>query len=143
MHTKNLPHKAHGFSLIELMIVVVIIGVLAAVAIPAYQNYLTKGRREDGKAKIMEVAQRLERYYSERLTYVTNATSLGYSAATVTSDKGNYVLTITASAAGIGSGYRITAVPQGIQLAKDTACGNLIYNSDNTRSVSGTGTNCW
>lgn len=134
---------AQGFTLIELMIVVVILGIVVAIAVPAYQMYVTKGRRQDGKAKVMEVAQRLERYYSERLTYTTSPTDLGYTNP-LKSDQGFYTLTIAANdGSTIASSFKITAAPQGVQSTRDTACGSLIMTSENVRSTSTSATNCW
>lgn len=134
-----------GFTLIELMIVVVIVGIIMAIALPAYQDSLTRGRREDGKAKMAEVAQKLERYYSEKLTFTTELTKLGYASdASVASDRGNYTITVAANASStIASSFKITATPVGVQASKDTLCGKLYLTSDNVRSADGTGNTCW
>lgn len=60
---------ATGFTLIELMIVVVVVGLLAAIAYPGYQQYVKRGRRADAKAALTEMAQFMERYYSENNSY--------------------------------------------------------------------------
>jgi type IV pilus assembly protein PilE len=59
----------HGFTLIELMIVIVIISILAGIALPAYQNYLTKSRRGDAQGALNNFANVMERYYTENYTY--------------------------------------------------------------------------
>ncbi|MGD8547443.1 MAG: type IV pilin protein [Thiohalophilus sp.] len=59
----------HGFTLIELMIVIVIISVLAGIALPAYQSYLTKSRRGDAQGALNNFANVMERYYTENYTY--------------------------------------------------------------------------
>jgi type IV pilus assembly protein PilE len=61
--------RAAGFTLIELMIVVVIVGLLAAIAYPGYQQYVKRSRRADAKAALTEMAQFMERYYSENNSY--------------------------------------------------------------------------
>lgn len=58
-----------GFTLIELMIVVIIVGVLAMVALPAYDEQSKRGRRADGKAFIMDIASRQERFYTQYSSY--------------------------------------------------------------------------
>lgn len=137
-------HKA-GFTLIELMLVVVVIGILAAIAFPAYQDYLVRARLEDGKSKALEVAQRLERYYSEQLTYVTDLSKLGYStSASVASDGGHYLITVTANDnSNIKSSFKVIATPQGRQATKDSKCGILYMTSDNVRSTQKGGSSCW
>lgn len=61
--------NTRGFTLIEMLIVVVIIGLLAAVAFPTYQNFIRDARRADAKAALMDLASAMERHYSENLTY--------------------------------------------------------------------------
>lgn len=132
-----------GFTLIELMIVIAIVGILAAIAIPNYTEYVRKSRRSDAKSSILEVTQRLERFYTEKARYTTSFTDIGYPAAVLDSSQGYYRLSISAGASGIASSYTVTATAQGAQLA-DTACGNFSYGSDNTKSATGTlGAACW
>lgn len=61
--------KARGFSLIELMIAVAIVGILVAIAVPSYQNHLRKGRRAEAQAFVMQVAQREQQYLLDARTY--------------------------------------------------------------------------
>ena len=61
--------KIHGFTLIELMIVVVVIGILAAIAIPSYQQYVEKTRRADAQSGLLQAAQALERCFTRTNTY--------------------------------------------------------------------------
>lgn len=61
--------RASGFTLIEVMIVVVVIGLLAAVAYPSYQDAIRKSRRADAKAALSELAQFMEHTYTENNTY--------------------------------------------------------------------------
>jgi type IV pilus assembly protein PilE len=58
-----------GFTLIELMVIVVVVSLLAAIAYPGYQQYVKRGRRADAKAALTEMAQFMERYYSENNSY--------------------------------------------------------------------------
>lgn len=97
--------KRAGFTLIELMIVVAIVGLLAAIAYPLYRDHILKARRSDGLSKLMSVMQAEERYYTEHNTYVTDLTKLGYSSSdSVTSDGGYY----TVKAATCSSPYQTT-----------------------------------
>lgn len=73
--------KTHGFTLIELMIVVAVVGILAAIAYPSYKDYVLKSRRVDAKAALTEAAQRLEIFYARNGQYTTDMTDLGYAVA--------------------------------------------------------------
>lgn len=139
--------KPSGFTLIELMVAVAVVGILAAIAYPSYSSSVMKSRRTDAKAKLLEVAQRQERFYTERNTYTTTLADLGYPSGTLKSDNGHY--TITAAASGgagntIANSYTLTATPTGSQ-ASDTKCGNFTLTHTNVKSVSGTSAaaDCW
>ncbi|AQA20171.1 hypothetical protein BST95_06395 [Halioglobus japonicus] len=100
-----------GFTLIEVMIVVVIVGILLAVALPSYQEALQKGRRADGKAFLTEAANRQEQYMLDRSTYTTTLSELGLG---TQSDEGHYTVTASACASGdLTRCYVLTATPTG------------------------------
>lgn len=113
-----------GFTLIELMIVVAIIGILLMIAVPAYQNFMFRARRAEGKNLLQQIAAAEERYYTNNNKYTADmsATGLGVStvAASVTSPKGFYILTVTLPTA---LSYSFSAAPAGGQIGD--LCGNL------------------
>lgn len=121
--------KTCGFTLIELMIVVVIVAILAAIAYPSYQNQVQRTRRADGQAKLMEIMSAQERWYSARNAYATDLTTLGYAAASnVPSDGGWYRITATAACG--ANCILLTATAQTAQ-APD---GALTLNSRNQKT---------
>lgn len=97
-------HK--GFTMVELVIVLAIIGILAAIAIPGYQGYVRRAACEDAKANVTGVANLLERYRAQNNTYVGFAIpasiSQGSAALGIASDASTY--TVTATGAGTLNG---------------------------------------
>ena len=153
----NMPFHAprngqRGFTLIELMIAVAIIGILLRLALPAYQNSVMKSRRADAKTALLDLAQREERYLATTNQYTTSAPALGYAgtatvtaAAPMTIQNGSasfYTLEVATSSS---TAFTATARPTGPQLAKDTQCGNFVIDNTGRQTISGTGnaTDCW
>lgn len=66
---------SRGFTLIEVMIVVVIIGILASIAVPAYQDYVRRGQIQDGTSTLAALRVRMEQFYQDNRTYAGNACS--------------------------------------------------------------------
>lgn len=95
--------RQYGFTLMELMIVVVIVGILSSIAFPAYKAYVDRAKRSEGKAFLMELAARQERYYFDNNSYAANAVDLGYASSTPLSDEGHYSLTNPVSDGDTGS----------------------------------------
>jgi type IV pilus assembly protein PilE len=87
-----------GVTLMELMIVVVIIGILTAIAYPSYRQYVAKAKRNEAKSCLLQIATLQERHYLQNATYTADMTKLGFGAATnVLTDSGSYTCTVTAA----------------------------------------------
>lgn len=127
-----------GFTLIEVMIVVVIVAILAAIAIPSYSAYVIETRRSDAKAALLEVSQRLERCYSQFNSFNHADCSVSLPQA---SPEGYYAVTgkLTAGT------YALTAKPaSGSPQADDADCTSLTINHLNQRGATGANTaDCW
>ncbi len=146
-----------GFSLIEVMIVLVIIGVLLLVAVPGYQDGMRKSRRADGMRDLMELVSRQERFYAQNSRYTDNintAAGLNFrpdedADDPTVSSEGHYTLSVTECAGfdpdEFDSCYELRAAPLGEQ-QKDP-CGTLTVNSKGQRGHTGSPDNdelrCW
>ncbi|ADC63921.1 type IV pilin protein [Allochromatium vinosum] len=102
--------KAGGFTLIELMIAVAVLGILSAIAYPSYQDYVRKGRRSDGQSSLMSAVQKMEIYYSSNGTYTTDLNAANISS---NSDEGYYTISLAAAttACPIVRCFRLEATP--------------------------------
>ena len=133
--------KISGFTLIELMVTVAIVGILAAVALPSYRSSVLRSARSEGKSALLEAATRQEQYYLDNKTYTAVMTDLGLSASPYITEGGNYSVSAAASTGKtIATSYTLTAAPQGGQ-ADDTHCGSLTLNSNGVKGAAST--DCW
>ena len=129
-----------GFSLAELLIVVAIAAVLAMIAIPSYSEHIRKTRRTEATSALLDLANRMERYYSDQGTY-TGATVVGLRGSDQ-SDNGHYTLSASALAA---DSYSLQAAPTSTSQSSDK-CGNFTLTSTGEQGVSGSGmsaADCW
>lgn len=132
MHTFR---RTSGFSLIELMIVVAVIGVLASIAWPSYNNSVRKTRRVAAETCLLAVAQQAERHYTTSLKYTDFVANTG-----ICDQKALDFYAIAAPSANLtAKGFLITATPQGAQVSD--SCGTLSVNQAGTKSPTTAG--CW
>jgi type IV pilus assembly protein PilE len=139
------PRKLRGFTLTELMIVVAIIGILAAMAYPSYLDSIARSRRGDAKAALLENAQWMERQYTISQSYAkagdgTAINDVPLTQAPKPPSAKVYTVGLAASAA---NSYRIAAVPTGT-MANDK-CGTFTLTHTGVKGVTGTASvaECW
>lgn len=143
--------RVQGFTLLELMIVLVVMAILVASAVAAYDFAVVKTRRSAAASCLMEAAQAMERRYTSCLTYTqmpnsaTPPVCAAPSPATAAPTCGNMnqisafysIPPFTAGTLGTRT-YTLTIVPQGVQATKDTKCGTLGINQAGTKTETGT-----
>ncbi|PVY56205.1 type IV pilus assembly protein PilE [Simplicispira sp. 125] len=140
MNQRTMRHQHQGFTLIELMIVVAIVGILAAVAYPSYAEYIRRGHRAEARAGLLQAAQWMERAATAKGTYPLAA---DFPAALKTVPNNRYDVSI---ASADGATFTLTATPKGAQVGDK--CGNYTLANTGLRGAKGvtTGdivTECW
>ncbi len=144
-------NKNKGFTLIEILIVVAILGILAAVAYPSYQDNVRKSNRALGKAILLTVATKEEQFFVNNNQYATTMVQLGYAANTfgisqqgdpVAAGAGIYDVSFSASST---AAFTAQAVPKNDQV-NDTKCMTLTLTNTGVKTESGTASSaadCW
>ena len=139
-----------GFSLIEMLIVITIIGILASVAYGSYQNSVQKSRRADGKDALARAAASQEKHYLKNNQYSNDMDDIGGNA----SVEGNYSLSSAFSIAGTDCSdaadrqcFTLTATARGAQ-ADDTTCATMTLDSLGRKAAADSSSNdttdvCW
>lgn len=151
--------RAGGFTLVELMIVVVIVTILLSIAVPSYMSSIRESRRTDARTALLDLAGREESYNASMNAYTATSTNLGYPAFPATIGSGYYQITVSCTAAygaGVGAGcgpnaipgpsYYLTATPvAGTSQASDTQCATFSVDSQGNQFSTGTAptTTCW
>lgn len=146
--------RTAGFSLIEIMIVLAIVGILASIAYPGYNNYITRSRRIEGQMALLDILQQQERFYSLHNTYVA------FSAESTDGPARRFKWWSGGDASGSAYELRgeacpdrdisecivVTAVPGTANVDgrfRDAECGSLTLNSIGQRGPSGLAKRCW
>jgi len=129
---------ARGFTLIEIMIVVAIVAILAAIALPSYQRHVTETRREAAQGCLLELAQFAERYYTTRMTYI----GLTLPATQCRNDLAVFY-TFSLNGTPDARSYSIQAVAQGSQATRDPNCVTLRINQTGAQTSLPAAAGCW
>jgi type IV pilus assembly protein PilE len=133
----GVARAARGFTLVEIMIVVAIVGILASIAYPAYVDHVRRAARSDAKAVLMETAQFMERYFTTNNTYLGAALLSGVSPKGASGSGVKY--NISFSAGPSAAGFTLQAAPTGVQ--SGDSCGTLTLSNTGAQTPSTAG--CW
>jgi type IV pilus assembly protein PilE len=131
----NLFKRPCGFTLAEVMIVMAIIGILTAIAVPSYTEYVIRSKRADAKAALLQMQLAEEKWRANHTTYGT----LAETGASNTSPDGYYTIAISGNPT--ATTYTVTATPT----FTDTKCGVLGIDQAGVKTKTGTDSveNCW
>ena len=143
--------RSKGFTLIELIMTLAIIGILSSIAYPSYLDTITRARRHDGQTALLELANQMEQYYANNATYQTATIASGGPTdirSSNTSPEGWYFLAITGQT---DTGYSLQARAINAQARNDKLCSTLTFNSagekgpihDPKENSSGRSGPCW
>jgi type IV pilus assembly protein PilE len=160
MQSLSSRRRSQGFTLIELMIVVVIATILLSIAVPSYMQQIRQSRRTEAKTALLDLAGREERYFTTNPAgYTTTAANLGYAAFPAQVGSGYYTVTVSCIAANgaalgcdpnanspNGPSYYLIATPiAGTSQAADTQCTSFAVDSIGNQFSTGTYTSqqCW
>lgn len=137
--------QSRGFTLIEVMIVVAIVAILSAVALPSYREYIRRGHRAEARAALLQGAQWLERAATATGTYPLTAS---FPTALTTIQSGRYTIAVASPPASATSGaaFTLTATPAGAQVGDK--CGNYTLAHTGARGAAAISsgalvTECW
>lgn len=140
-----------GFTLIEIVVALAIVSILVMIAVPNFSGLMTKGRRPDGKAILLDIGDKQEMFFTANLpnSYADDLTDLNY-VSPQPSEQGYYQVTLAVTPVGCApstanpcTGFVLTATALGGQAAD--GCGNLTLNNFGVKGRSGSEalSACW
>ena len=128
---------ARGFTLMEVIVVVTMLAILAAIAIPNYSEYIRRGHRSAAQAYLLDLASRQVQFYLDRRVFADNVAALNLNAPTEIANRYDVAIAVNA---GPPATFTITATPTGSQTGD--RCGNLTIDQTGARGAGAT-TGCW
>ena len=138
-----MKHSQNGFTLTELLVVVLIVSILVGVGLPGYRDFVQRSGRTDATGALLKLAASQEKFYLQNGIYASNAqislappAGLGFDAAK--SEHGYYTLSLVPDAAGLAVGYTASAATVGGgKQADDTDCASFSIDQNGRRGANG------
>jgi len=124
--------NSKGFTLVEIVIVLSILGILASIVYPSYTGHVKRAHRTDAKTVILQAAARQERFFGNQNRYAGNMTTLGYGADLLTTEDGRYSVSVNASTVNT---YTLQAVPNSLGRQNTDGCGSFIVDYLGVRNI--------
>ena len=138
MKANNLKSKNGGFTLMEVMIVVAVVALIAAFAVPSYREYVKRGERADARAQMLNIANWMQQQYTLKNKYPTGSTVPTSMQKTPSTGSPKYNLSVATASDGLSS--TITATP----VTSDSKCGTDTLDSTGKKTVSSNDMSyCW
>ncbi len=140
-----------GFTLIELMVVIVIVGIISAFAYPSYVQYIVDTKRTAATSVLLQIANRQQQFFMDSKSYTADLTNLGFpnnpleisdDGRSMTSGDSDNVYSVSLSNVTVTT-YTITATPLNTQLSRDADCGALTFDQSGAKGAGGSVDDCW
>ena len=156
MQGNNVPNRRYawrvaGFSLVEMLVVVALIGIIAAVAYPSYTQFVTRSNRTVAHSLMTQIADRQEQFFLDNKRYAAGLGELGYAAAAISVNSDSapvdpadpdriYTLQLVNTSA---TTFTVNAAPALSQAARDETCQTLTLTHRGQKGHTGPGSDCW
>jgi type IV pilus assembly protein PilE len=128
--------KRLGFTLVEVLITVAIIGIISSIAYPSYVDFVVRSNRSEGLRELMRIANLQEQFYVDNRSYTATMTDLGLNADPFLTENGHYSIDATL----VNDTFTLVATATGTQATKDTACGTISVTNTGQKTPA---SNCW
>jgi len=137
MRKTNLVKHNRGFTLLELMITIAVIGIISSIAYPSYIDNISRANRSEAQRELLRLASLQEQYFIDHREYTADMTKLGAAADPYITDSGLYSIDTTV----VGITYTLVATAKGRQITADSSC--LTLSVTDTGKKTATSTGCW
>lgn len=137
MRITNLVKQNRGFTLLELLITVAVIGIISSIAYPSYVDNISRANRSEAQRELLRMASLQEQYFIDHREYTADMTKLGVATDPYITNSGLYSIDTTV----VGITYTLVATAKGRQITVDSSC--LTLSVTDTGKKTAASTHCW